>query len=652
MFTRCDFARIKKAISEECVGPELFRMAPAAAAAAHSPLHLKCLARVETPLQHRGGLLCELYKKRGPTTTCSSFCDLTIRHNEGKSLGVLLRSRAFPSLWSAADIAGCDTHLGSGLNGGSTDLTHLIVRSIVDFAFVRKLCLAPLFFDVNIPFPAMIRAVVLPIPQSREELICRMQAAGYLPDVVLFVLDALAGRDFWADDRGSKHYLNFLLSATNPPGGLLNFCQASSQSRVVPLPPLTLPISFVLSSNGSTLFAAGLAFSVPAGVSVLFETAPAICDVTLPIHEIAYFDGVVVHVLAPAAQLVSATSDAVAVTKDTFTQHGLTSMALFRYFGAGSKAVRAQVESVLCNKIVVRLQRDRAVVAINACRVYKHVGTKASASAPPTNEIPAKCKLIKTAIASIQPVPRCDSIDIHAHALVLVLNVLAKSLFQSAMWPLLRKGEYNRVDAALLRAYRTLLPPASKRDPDTWCSDEYVIKATLLPAADVLLHKLRLGLFFRVVTKALMRLRVLLSAAASAARSWHREFQDSISWAVNCTFQIHFCLVHDRSAPPFVAQSLPIVLNQLTCFIDSSPKLFSEVPSAAAKSVDHNDDSIRKRSGSEHLRGDPPVRVGVFPCATCERVLPTLQSLAVHCAVRHRQPRAASRLVTTTMCTA
>eukprot|EP00973_Karenia_brevis_P000125 16227-Karenia_brevis.AAC.1 len=108
----------------------------------------------------------------------------------------------------------------------------------------------------------------------------------------------------------------------------------------------------------------------------------------------------------------------------------------------------------------------------------------------------------------------------HDRKLYVLQSVMfAGILFQSGTWPQLNSGEYSKLHAPMMRAYRSVCA-----DPyyDRWESDEAMLQRCNLAAPINLLRAMRFCLCARVITQGNAVVKCALSAASLAQRSWLR----------------------------------------------------------------------------------------------------------------------------------
>ena len=101
----------------------------------------------------RGGHLLELYKGKGPRNQTPSYREVVISDSLSKATGSLTRVRAAGAMCKEA----LETQLGSELNGGAVDVTHLHYMAMADAAAAYGQSFACLFCDLSSAFASVIR---------------------------------------------------------------------------------------------------------------------------------------------------------------------------------------------------------------------------------------------------------------------------------------------------------------------------------------------------------------------------------------------------------------------------------------------------------------------------------------------------------------
>ena len=116
-------AKAKKANAESRLAADVSKAWPEAMAAITHPIHVKASVRIDRPLHWRGGMLAELWKAKGSTSSILNFRDVTMVDQEAKTLGQHNRTNSIDVVRKIV----LQTALGSGLDDGACDMGHLLI---------------------------------------------------------------------------------------------------------------------------------------------------------------------------------------------------------------------------------------------------------------------------------------------------------------------------------------------------------------------------------------------------------------------------------------------------------------------------------------------------------------------------------------------
>ena len=152
------FSRFKggKAWGESQVCSDIFRRFPFEVGQAIYPLVLKTFSRVQPPLQWKGGVLCELFKGKGDSSSVKSYRDILLANDDGKGIMRMIRTKLLPLASSIV----LESQYGGGLNGGETAFAQLFTRVVCEAAKQQKLSCACLFIDVVAAFASMLKRII------------------------------------------------------------------------------------------------------------------------------------------------------------------------------------------------------------------------------------------------------------------------------------------------------------------------------------------------------------------------------------------------------------------------------------------------------------------------------------------------------------
>ena len=103
-------------------------------------------------MQWKGGVLCELFKGKGDSSSTKAYRDILLANDDGKGVMRMLRSKPLPLASSLV----LQSQYGGGPNGGETAFTPLYTRVVCEAAKLQKLSCACLFIDVVVALRALI----------------------------------------------------------------------------------------------------------------------------------------------------------------------------------------------------------------------------------------------------------------------------------------------------------------------------------------------------------------------------------------------------------------------------------------------------------------------------------------------------------------
>ena len=135
-------------------------------------------------------------------TLISSYRDICLADLNGEDFGAFLRT----SLLVAVFELGGSSQFGGGLNGGTTDICHLLMSQLFCYARVKRTSASILFVDVVGAFASTARRICVPnLPESEESWKRHLNSCGFSPaqasDIVSTALTILK----WTAAGASEH---------------------------------------------------------------------------------------------------------------------------------------------------------------------------------------------------------------------------------------------------------------------------------------------------------------------------------------------------------------------------------------------------------------------------------------------------------------
>ena len=148
-------------------------------------LHLKVASQLRPPIQWMGGQLCSLWKGKNDRSKISSYRDISLYDQDAKVCGRHLRSRLVPPTGKMVAV----TQVGSGFNGGATDVGHLMANECMVIASEEKCAGALLYVDVVNAFGSLQRRIAIPSDTDDEGWMRHLRWCGFSPEAARDVIE-------------------------------------------------------------------------------------------------------------------------------------------------------------------------------------------------------------------------------------------------------------------------------------------------------------------------------------------------------------------------------------------------------------------------------------------------------------------------------
>ena len=356
------------------------------------------------------------------------------------------------------------------------------------------------------------------------------------------------------------------------------------------------------------------------------------------------------------------------ITDRVFTHHGFAlnyasgkTEAVVAAHGKGAASLKCTLAHDMQDAIPFHTDRNIQMV-LKCVPAYKHLGSMRGTTVAMAAEIKSKCSTIAGAVAQLRPkVLSNDLITLRAKAHLFQATLLSRVLFNAGAWPLLTSAEYTRIHTAILRHIRAIAnsetrrhahddsattqptaqhPSAPHQDQPTrestndrgWLSDQQVYQITGMCAPFVSMLRLRVLLLVRVLLSGPLPLRLVLSAAAPARRSWLRAIQADTAWLAKHTDEFkHWAGKH---------------FADICVDICANPGRVRAKINGVMSNVAYSDKSLWATTATQRA-----IDV-LFPCLHCDQVFATKQGLAVHTYSAHGFVRSVRSKVNTHYCAA
>ena len=169
----------RHAASKTLMPPEVHKSWPHELARLTHPIHTKSATYISRPLQFRGGMLMELWKRKGSRSMIVSYRDDTLCCEDSEALGSFNRSSILPLLAAMATA----TTMGSGSNGGACDTAHLVVTDVLATALRVNVCGYGIFAAVSSASASLHRNISLMRDDDGDEIwMAHLVHCGYTPE--------------------------------------------------------------------------------------------------------------------------------------------------------------------------------------------------------------------------------------------------------------------------------------------------------------------------------------------------------------------------------------------------------------------------------------------------------------------------------------
>ena len=322
----CELAHAKcgKAVGEDGIGGEVFKVAPWSLARVWHPLFVKSALTLRPPLQFRGGMITELLKASASGSEPGHFRDITIADHSAKTFCKMFR----PEIVSAAAAVVPAGQFGGGFNGGSTDVAHLALSAFLDAASAARKSAAIIFVDLATAFASLLRRLCVPTDAGDDQWLGALAAAGFSDNEVKHIYDEAASYAYWGRTGLSGHTLHIAAALHRmtwfTTEGLPNVVRTSRGSQA----GMSLADVMFIAAAGRVadqvaegLAAAGVTARLPhdAAACLFSDGCAGACRDVLHVY---YVDDGAIPVVAPARDLAVHIAKAACVVADVYCKFG------------------------------------------------------------------------------------------------------------------------------------------------------------------------------------------------------------------------------------------------------------------------------------------------------------------------------------------
>ena len=163
--------RNNRGFSEDVIPNDVIKLAPAVFASFLLPLALKTTALAMEPIQHKGGMLMQLFKGRGVNDVCDHFRRIMLTDCIGKTNKEVTREQLMPY----AEDYFLETQRG-GLPGRGTEQSAHMARLFLEYTRGKGYTSAVLFVDAVAALYSVARRLIVGLDDSDEAIAYIMKA--------------------------------------------------------------------------------------------------------------------------------------------------------------------------------------------------------------------------------------------------------------------------------------------------------------------------------------------------------------------------------------------------------------------------------------------------------------------------------------------
>jgi len=502
------------------------------------PLVLKTYARIQPPIQYKGGMIHEVYKMKGPMHLCSSFRDVLLANDSGKHICKRIRSKVMP--WASRLVN--STQFGGGFNGGETSMAHLYARLCMQACRASDTSCGILFLDVVTAFATMLRRSIFSIDDGDESWLKSLSNAGFSASDVKAIYDTVAELSKWCIDADG----NVISDSVNYDNLSLKVAQHWFTHTWMSTEGIAGVFVTNVGCMAGTPFA-DLAFTVAIS-RILYVFRRSLHSDDLESHviingndhkmsDVSFVDDTACPVCAPACSLASKVAAIARVALNTFKCFGLDlnfrsgkSECVLSFHGKGKQLAKRSLAA--CGNVTHFVNPNGIEIALHCVSVYKHVGTRIPFDIFMGEEVSARCGMIRQTLGRLKSnIFLNNAIEIRKRLIIFQIYVLTRGMFQACTWSELKGNIYVKFHKCIMDCYRHItghyyLNPDGKE----MMTDDLIIEQYALMSPHTLLRVSRLSLFARLVAKAPSSFKSLMIDCASIESSWSSDVMSDLHW--------------------------------------------------------------------------------------------------------------------------
>ena len=657
-FRRC---KPHRAAGPDLLPPELGRYATRWMAHYLAPLFMKCCLYTTEPVQFKGGILHEIWKRRGPTSKADSYRGILVSSHVGKTFHNVFRE---PTLTWHADTADA-LQFGGRQHQGVDFATHTL-QSFLQLTATHKRSCGVFFLDIKSAYYRLLRTLAVGPTCSDAELGQILTTMG-MPDELLPELRAAALGTSALDETGCPEWLTafgnqfhrctwfmtrhtndvtMTMRGTRPGDGFADLLFNLVVGRILRQLEADLEhegIQTRLYWNGQ------IGFNAQEGSEKCTNALSVVWadDIAMMIHHDNPKD------------LVEVIKAAMTLTIERFAKHGLLlnfdrgeTELLLLLRGPGSRQLKRDIFNAEDPSLQIH-PHGFGTIQVRLTDRYKHLGSTIHASGGMRQELRIRVGAAHAAFTQHRrSVYHNKALQFSKRLQIFRACVLSVLYWNSGTWPPLCPADMKYFNGAVVRLLRRLLLPEAPHDQLLhWTQGRIYMTAGILEPR-VHIRICRLGYFARLMRHGPDALWALLATD----QTWYKQIPEDMVWYTdNCqsrTFR-----------PPFRHPTGPEYWHNLLLDKPECRKGLLKKASAHAllqAEIRAKADIFERRLVQElvaispdmapQAKWLPPTDTELYVCIPCSRTFPTKVGWAIHTFRAHGRLAAARYLADQTAC--
>jgi len=618
-----------KAFGENLLNGSLYKRFPFLLACIYYPLVFKIHARIRPPIQWKGGMITELFKK-GESSCITNYRDIMLADDSGKAVAKLIRHNFMGVALGFIS----NTQFGSGFNGGETAFGHLHVRLFLDSRKALGISGAVVFLDVVSAFAMLLRKIVFQVEDGDEAWLASLKQAGFPESEIKNIYEHINSIPWISNNQGvfvSNHstalaqqfYTNTWFTSESTVG-VSTSCRGSAAGTPLADVMYGLAMSRILNvlqhslNNNQRCPNAGEQYN-----NIEFPMA-------------SFHDDLMIPVASDATNIVSITVAVVTTSIYVFNMFGLSlnfnankSEAIVAFHGQDSCKARNQIAKDEWQAPFVNMNGNQCVLRF--VHNYKHLGTNTSVSCDMADEVVLRSCVMSTDAKKLSKrIFKNPNVPSSGKIAVAKTYLFSKGCFNCGTWPKLSNIVFFKFHSSIMNIYR--LATSSKRAGPSNISDFDLLTRHSLISPGNILRMSRILLYTRIVSKGVFSLLSIIHPMTALGSGWAHDLLCDLQWIA------HFEQFTEIANKPIV-----FVYEH----IRSNPKKFASSVRSLFSSPFLNMPLEKEEEGST---GPSLSVVPSFKCNICNIAMPSYQQLQLHIKSRHKVRNPINTYINTTYC--